>query len=210
MPLHPRRLAVSAVLGLALLATACSSDDDDSDEPTEEASAEETTSSAEDTTTTVADDAAATDLSEELTPEGTELAIGESATLPHDDGGVVAVTIDSVTAGTPEELAELELQGGETGDLYYVSMTVTNVSAAADAGSYEPGSSSLFAIQDDNQPATPVAEFSTFTPCENESPTELAAGESFATCAIYLASSGVPVTTVQSMAEYDSTPIVWS
>jgi hypothetical protein len=217
MPLAPRRLAAATVLGLALLATACGGDDDSGDDATEDAAVDETTTTeAETEAETDAEDADGADdgaaaPSAELTPEGTELAIGDSATIPHDDGeGAIAVTVDGITAGTPEELAELELQGGETGDLQYVALTVTNVDAPADAGSYAPGSSSLFALQDDGQPATPVAEFSTFEPCENEDPSELAAGESFTTCLIFLASSGVPVTSVQFAAEYDSTPIVWS
>jgi hypothetical protein len=213
MSLVPRRLVVSTALGLTLLVTAACSDDDDGDEPTEEASSDETTTTAAETGSDAAAEEAeaAAAPSGELTAEGTELALGEPATVPHDDGeGSIAVTVDGITAGTPEDLAELQLEGGETGDLYYVTQTVTNVDAPADAGGYAPGSSSLFALQDDGTPATPVAEFSTFAPCENEDPSELAAGESFTTCTIYLAPTGVAVSSVAFAAEYDSDPIVWS
>lgn len=211
MPLVTRRLAVFAVLGLTLVAAGCG-DDDDSDE------------SFDDTVDQTTDPGASTDETEpeededegigpdlELTPEGTELALGEPATVPIEDGaGWVEVSVDSITAGTPEDLADLQLEGGETGDLYYVTLTVTNIGSPEDLGSYVPGSYELYAMQDDDTPASPVAEFSTFEPCENEDPTDLPANESFTTCQIYLAPTGVAVGSVEFLADTATDPIVWS
>lgn len=206
----PRWLAVATTC--SVLVAACGGDDENA--AVSEGREEETTTTEAETTTSTDDVSSPSEGAAPGggTPEGTRLAIGETANVPIDDAdaeSVIAVTVDSIDAGTPEDLAQLDVQGGETGDLYYVNVTIKNVSAAQDAGSYVPGLSDLYAMQEDGQPANPVAEFSTFEPCENEDPSELAVGQSFATCLIFLATSGVAVTSVEYAAAFDADPIVW-
>lgn len=209
-----RGLAVlTALVGLAV--AACSGDDSPSNDrasderPTEEAA----TSSTESETTTTTQDEPSGDAvgSSELTPPGTELAMGEAANLPVDYAGVqgvVGVTVDSLARGTPADLALLALEGGETGDLYYVTMTIQNTGSPGDLGSYVPNTIYLFPLQEDGRPANPVAKFTAFPPCENEDPSDLAPGASFTTCEIYLAQSGAAVSSVV-FTDFDAEPIVW-
>ena len=209
MPLVTRRLAVFAVLGLTLVAAGCGDDDSDNEASFDDTSSETTEPEASTDETEPEEDDGVVDPSVELTPEGTEVGLGEPATVPIEDGsGWVAVSVDSITAGSPEDLAALELD--ESGDLYYVTLTITNVGSPEDLGSYVPGSYELYAMQDDGAPASPVAEFSTFEPCENEDPSDLPVGETFTTCQIYLAPSGVAVGSVEFLPDTADAPIVWS
>ena len=107
------------------------------------------------------------------TPEGTKLAYGESAVVVLDDekpGELVQLTVNAPRAGTPEELASLQVQGLKGDEaIYYLDLAITNVSAAPTGGDYNPSTTSqLLALQPDQSPATPVIKFSTFDPCEIE------------------------------------------
>lgn len=203
----PRWMAAATVFNLALLA-ACG--DDDSDDTTDE-TVEETTTTTEAET---ADAPSSGDVpSAELTAPGTQLAIGESATIPvgySDEPGVVAVTVDSIAAGSAEDRTTLGVEDDQPGDLFYLTMTVENVGSPEDLGSFMPGRTEMSALTSDGEPATPVAKFSAFAPCENEDPSELAIGETVTTCEIFLAPSGSEVTSAAFAAEYDDDPIVWS
>jgi hypothetical protein len=206
----PRLLAAATALSVAL--AACGGDDDDAarDESATEASADRTSSTETDTTATDGTDGAS---SAELTGPGTQLAIGETAQVPIDyagEQGVVGITVERIDPGTPEDLAALQLAGGETGDLYYVTMTIQNTASPEDLGSYLPSTTDLIAMQDDGQPASPVAKFTEFPPCENEDPTELPVGASFTTCEIYLAETGQAVNSIAFAVDLDTEPIVWN
>jgi hypothetical protein len=204
----PRWVAAATVFNLALLA-ACG-DDDDSNETTDE-DVEETTTTTEEE---AAEAAPSGDVpSAELTAPGTQLAIGESANIPvgySDEPGVVAVTVDGIEAGSADDRATLGVEDDQPGDLFYLTMTVENVGSPEDLGSFMPGRTEMFALTSDGEPATPVAKFSAFAPCENEDPSELAIGETVTTCEIFLAPSGSEVTSAAFAAAYDDEPIVWS
>jgi hypothetical protein len=207
----PRWLAVATALSVALLA-ACGDDDSATDESTSETAADETTTTEDDTSAMDESDGSGAATSAELTAAGTQLTLGEVANVPIDyagEQGVVGLTVERIDAGTPEDLAALELEGGETGDLYYVTMTIENTGSPEDLGSYMPSTSNVYALQADGQPASPVAKFTAFAPCENEDPSELPVGESFTTCEIYLAQSGVAVTSLAFAADLDAEPIIW-
>jgi hypothetical protein len=127
-------------------------------------------------------------------------------------GELVQLTVKAPRAGTPEELASLQVQGLKGDEaIYYLDLAITNVSAAPTGGDYNPSTTSqLLALQPDQSPATPVIKFSTFDPCENELPADLAVGGSFQTCEIVVTSGGQPIEHVQFVATLTSDPIIWS
>jgi hypothetical protein len=54
-------------------------------------------------------------------PPGTELALGEAATIPIrdiDSQGIVSFAVDDIEPGTAEDLAALFPDGDETGELF--------------------------------------------------------------------------------------------
>jgi len=149
-------VAVSALLATSL--TACGGDDEASDpepsetsssadEPTDDASDDEDRGwGSDDETTDDADDADDTAGSAggaafdgEITPGGTELALGETAYVPFSfagDDGVIAITATEIRAGDPSEIAEAE--GSEGMVPWHITYTVEGVEGADRIGGAQP------------------------------------------------------------------------
>jgi hypothetical protein len=142
-----------------------------------------------------------------VTAPGTELPFGQPASILLTRGersGVVAVSIVSITPGSPEDAVTLQFA---TGEPYYVTMTVQNTAAPPDLGSYVP---ELIGFQDDGSQPHTVNEPPGFGPCPDNGPVSLQVGGSFLTCEAFVADAGARVTAVGYVATPDAEPIVWS
>ena len=184
-------VVVAAVIGL--LAGACGSKGNDADSPTETP-----------LETTASTDAAGI---ANVTPPGTVLRYGQPAFVPiqfEGRSGVIAVTVNRVTAGLPQDAATLQLAGDSTP--YYVTMTIQNTGAPPDLGSFEPD---LFAVQDDGAQALSVNEPDDFPPCRDNGPEKLGLGQHFTTCEVYLPAAGHDVRAVTYIAQPGAKPITW-
>ncbi|HKE76279.1 MAG TPA: hypothetical protein VKB57_21860 [Acidimicrobiales bacterium] len=186
------RSAAVVVAVVGLLAGACGSKGNDADAPTETP-----------LETTASTDAAGI---ANVTPPGKVLRYGQPAFVPiqvEGRSGVIAVTIDKVAAGLPQDAAALQVAGGTP---YYVTMTIQNTGAPPDLGSYEPD---LFAVQDDGAQALSVNEPDDFPPCRDNGPEKLALGAHFTTCEVYLPSADHLVRSVEYVDSPGSKPITW-
>ena len=183
---------LAAAAGALLLAASCSGGGGDPSA----ASPSTTPSSSPTPTATVA-----------VTAPGTELSFGQPASIlleQDEQAGVVAVSIVSITPGTPEEALTLQLA---TGEPFYVTMTVQNTAAPPDLGSYVP---ELIAFQEDGRQAVAVNEPPGFLPCPDNGVASLPVGGTFITCEAFVANEGTRVTSVGFIAAPDVDPIVWS
>ena len=231
-----RSRALASITCLAALTlAACGGDDDDASDTTSAATSEaaetaEATETTDATATTEATDTTeatetteATDTTEAAagdapgaapTAPGTELAFGDPAVVALDDetpDALVEMVVNPLRQGTPEELTELQVPdtvGGET--LYYLDLDITNVSAPATGGDYDPNTSfQLLVMQGDGEPAAPIINFVAFEPCDEEMPEDLAVGESYRTCLTFLAAPGQTVDHVTFATDFSSEPITW-
>ncbi|HET6954142.1 MAG TPA: hypothetical protein VFI47_27500 [Acidimicrobiales bacterium] len=145
---------------------------------------------------------------EALTPAGTELALGQTATVAVEHAGregVVAVTVIGIKAGGPQDLPALGLANGEP---YYVTMTIQNTSSPVDLGVYDP-EPPLQAVQNNGLLASAVSEPDGFLPCPDLAPTELALGASFTTCEAFVAARGTVVVAVSYTPMPGNDPVIW-
>jgi hypothetical protein len=188
-----RPAAIAVAAAAALLGGACGSGGSGADAPTETP-----------LQTTASTEAAGTAA---VTPPGTVLKFGQPAFVPiqfEGRSGVIAVTVDKVTAGLPQEAVALQLPGG--GTPYYVSMTIQNTGAPPDLGTYEP---ELFGVQDDGTQALSVNEPDDFPPCRDNGPERLGLGQQFSTCEVYLPSTGHLVRSVEYLDSPGADPVTW-
>ncbi|HZM32089.1 MAG TPA: hypothetical protein VFB77_16440 [Acidimicrobiales bacterium] len=142
-----------------------------------------------------------------VTAPGTELDLGQPASILLEQGGgsgVVAVSIVSITPGSPDEAVKLQFA---TGEPFYVTMLIQNTAAPPELGSYVP---ELIGLQDDGNLSSTVNEPPGFEPCRDNGPASLAVGASFLTCEAFVADAGTRVTAVGFVSGPDADPIVWS
>jgi hypothetical protein len=143
-----------------------------------------------------------------LTPAGTQLTMGQTATVGVEHGGrrgVVAVTVLGIKAGGPQDLPALGLANG---DPFYVTMTIQNTSSPVDLGSYDP-EPNLQGMQDDGLQAAAVSEPDGFLPCPDAGPPELALGASYVTCEAFVASTGTKVVAIAYTPTPGADPVIW-
>lgn len=179
--------------------------------PSEEPSTEPTESESADTGAAPTGD---------VTAPGTELAIGEGATVPFESGndgsGVIEIVVDEIAEGKPADLAPLDLGDQAKGLVpYYINLTVTGVSGSDTLQNYSVNED-VEGLLPDGSEAQALSIIGSWEPCDNESfPGDFADGTSFTTCIPYLAPEASEVAGAQ-YAPYegdynpvDGAPVVW-
>lgn len=119
---------------------------------------------------------------EGLTPPGSELDIGQTATVPlADESSVVEVTVTDIEAGSPGQAPGLD------GTPYFVRVAVTAVSGQA--SDFRPESQVVGWSGDTQVP--PVASPLTIGPCTRTSlRTDVSVGQTWETCVTFVVESG--------------------
>lgn len=219
-----RRILPAAVVAGALVLSACGGE-----EPAESGTTTTTTTTTEEetpATTPSEDDTSAEAGAVEVTPQGTELALGDKAIVPFRAGGekgMVGVTITKIDKGAAADLAPLNLGARADGYVpYYIRTTVTNETGSDWGGTSLVSLSGLLA--DGNEAGGVYSVPKSFTPCVKGSAGDdfVAAGTSYETCSLALAPEGAEVTGVAyevdtyddaapagAKADYAAEPITW-
>ncbi|WP_197321930.1 hypothetical protein [Saccharomonospora sp. NB11] len=214
--MQKRRIALTAVTAttLAFGLAACGGDEDGSTDtdtmPTSASSsvAESPESSAAEEP---ADDTGAAP--GEITPPGTELKVGETATVPYtygkDKSGTIAITVTDIEKGDPADLAQF---GDRAEGLvpYYIKFTVENVEGTDLAYS----SLRLRAQTADGRGTGVVISGKIEGKCESESADRdfTTAGATYESCSLQASRDGVDVVAAEfdDSDDYSDDPIVWT
>lgn len=221
-----KRLALALIAPLTLLAlSACNDDpasepDDEetsestestpTEEPTEDTSATEETSAPEDEASSAPEAG-----SGDLTPPGTDLAIGESAVVKGDFAGepiTVEVTVTAVDEGTSDDIADIGLdENPEDFTPFYIKVDATLIDG--DGSSYDPAADFDGFVGDTG--AGTLITFGEFEPCNGESfEPDAQPGDTISTCAPVLADKGdvvdaVAYTAGDDYSVFDGNEITW-
>jgi len=153
-----------------------------------------------------------------LTPSGTTLAVGETATVMYEtkslskDGTKLAVTAVSVKAGSIDDLADFDLDAqSKVSDPFYVTVSFQNVGPLP----MEPGG--IFGVINAQNTAgdelNRLSLIGEFKPCQGDVPDNLAVGASYTDCEVYLAPAGQDVSKVVLgfyFGDADRTEITWT
>lgn len=218
--------SLSTVLAISALAlSACGGDDEPDTKDTEtsqQTESTESTESAAPTESTETTESAETEAAPagDVTAPGTELSIGDAATVPYESGtdgsGVVEVKITGIDKGSAADLKPLDLGDRAKGYLpYYIQVEVTGVSGSASLahGSLDEA---IEGTLPDGSEAQTIYVIGDFAPCNGETfPGDFADGSTFTTCVPYLAQESTEVSGAQFAANdsdydsYDGEPIVW-
>lgn len=213
-----RIVAVAAVIALV----GCGNSGD-TEEAADTTSAREVTDEVQPTTTSTTENGPTESAGAgEFTPQGTELAFGEVATVPfssNEQAGAIGVTVVDIKAGTERELSQLDLGDRVSGFTpYYVTFEVTNESGSDFSFSALGNTHGLL---EDGTRAQSVGIIGEFAPCPNNAAGSdfTTEGASYTTCSVELAPSGTSVvgaaytshdTDVDAPnTNYDEDPIVW-
>ena len=197
--LRPTRLAAPAVaLLLALTACGCSGDDPNgSESPSGTAEAEPYLP--------VPDDV-------ELTAQGSELAVGDTATvayeLSQDKVGAVEITVTSLEKATFDLFVgwELTKEIRKTAP-YFVRAKVTNVGETDLGASPVP----LYAVDGENRLIESSLFTGTFKPCESASfPKKFRTGDTIKACMVYLVPGKGDLAAASFRPDQEFDPIVWA
>ncbi|MFF5985507.1 hypothetical protein [Prauserella flavalba] len=149
----------------------------------------------------------------EATAPGTELKVGETATIPFtygtDKSGTIAVTVTAIDKGDPADLAQF---GERANGLvpYFIKFKVENVGGT----DLSYASVDLRAITADGRGTGVVITGDVEGKCETENADSefTTAGATFETCTLQAAQDGVEVTGAEfdEGDEYTDDPIVWT
>ena len=192
------RLAAPAV-ALLLALTACGGDDPDNgpDVPSETVEAEPYLP--------VPDGV-------ELTAQGSDLAVGDTATvayeLSQDKIGAVEITVTSLEKANFDLFVgwELTKEIRKTAP-YFVRAKVTNVGDSDLGGSPVP----LYAVDGENRLIESSLFTGTFKPCENASfPKKFKAGDTLKACMVYLVPGQGDLAAASFRPDQEFDPIVWA
>jgi len=231
----------AGLVGMALVVAlaGCGGDDDDAGSAATEAAttpaapAEGKTSvlTTTETTpqTTPAETTPAAASSADLTPPGTKLAYGATATVgwvpaslslkSQNTMTTLEITVESVTQGPESDLKNLNLDADQKGAVpYYLKVKIKNVDGTPPKE--DDPDIALDAIDDRNQAQGSVTFIGDFPPCEDESPPQpFTAGKSYTSCLTYLMTGGGSIKEVRwndgpkpkdGVSEYFEKPVVWS
>jgi hypothetical protein len=163
-----------------------------------------------------------------LTPPGTQLALGQSATVGWvpEGGGEGAhaglklqVDVVSIVKAPMSDFKNVDLTGAQKSDTpYYVTVKIKALGTAAPKSSDDPAIT-FDAIDDRGQEQESVTFFGTFQPCnDNTPPQPFAGGKSYTSCLVYLMPGGGSIQKVQwadgpsgsdGVTAYFDKPIVW-
>jgi hypothetical protein len=153
-----------------------------------------------------------------LTPTGTTLAVGETATVMYEtkslskEGTQLAVTVTSVKAGSIDDLADFDLDAqSKVSDPFYVAVSFQNVGPLP----MEP--SGIFGLITAHNTAgdelNRLSLIGEFAPCDGEVVDNLAVGASYTDCGVYLAPTGQDISKVTFafyFGDADRTEITWT
>ncbi|WP_230422771.1 hypothetical protein [Prauserella cavernicola] len=196
---------------LALGLSACGGDEDTAGEQTTEQPAPSSaeSSAAESSEATEQADTASGD----ITAPGTELKIGETATVPFEYGtdksGTIAVTVTAIEQGEEADLAQF---GERAKGLvpYFVKYTVENV----DGSDLAYSNLSLRAVTAEGRSTGVVITGGVEGKCESETADQdfTTAGASYETCRLQAGQAGVEVAGAEFSEgdDYSDDPIVWT
>lgn len=216
-----RSLTAAALVPLfALSLAACGGDDgndesSDSETTSEATESEEATEETEETETTEETEETGGTGDAELTPAGTELSLGESATVEGEYAGkpwIITLSVDSIDEGTKAELDSLKLDE-DTSKLtpYYLKVSAELVEGE---GGFDPANE-LDGFSGET-PAGTLIEFGEFEPCNGETfELEAQPGDTLETCTTVLATKPDVVDSVQFSSSdtdydrFDGQPVVW-
>lgn len=213
----------------ALVLSACGEDEptlqraDDSESTSESTEPTDATETPTDEASTEATESADTGSAPtgDVTEPGTELALGEAATLPFESGdgsGVIEVVVDEIVQGKPADLDEFKKDLGDQikgYTPYYIKLTVTGVSGSDTLQNYSINED-VEGVLGDGSEAQALSIIGSWDKCDNVSfPGDFADGSSYSTCVPYLANQGTEVAGAQ-YAPYegpyntvDGAPVVW-
>ncbi|MDQ1102981.1 hypothetical protein [Nocardioides zeae] len=219
---HRRKLATVAVATVLTAAlSACGSDDaDDSSDATSESTPstsddetsddEETDDPTDDATEDESDDAATFD--GELTEPGSDLALGDTATVPFDyagNEGVIEITVVEIREGDPADVADVD--GAEGMTPYHVTYEVTGVESPENLGGMVI---SLDGLTADGNDTSQLINFGNGVGgCDEESPDTDWDGSTFETCDTFLSDQAVTQVAFAEGDDYslwDDTQVIWS
>src|SRR5262245_50810165 len=154
----------------------------------------------------------------DLTPTGTTLAVGETATVMYEtkslskDGTKLAVTAVSVKAGSIDDLADFNLDANsKVSDPFYVTVSFKNVGPLP----MEPGGifGVITAQNTGGDELNRLSLIGEFKPCQGDVPDNLAVGEEYTDCGVYLAPAGQDISKVVLgfyFGDADRTEITWT
>lgn len=148
----------------------------------------------------------------ELTPVGTELAVGEPATVVLDLGGAassaITVEVTEVATGTMRDFRFFSLDESARGSTpYYVRASVTNEGPAGLGGVSLP-----LLAHSDADTVYPASELvGTFEPCPTPTvPESFLAGNSAEVCLVFLVPAGETLRTVDLQPGDPSDAVRWT
>lgn len=201
MPTRALTTLIAPVLAALLVLSGCSGDD--SDEP----SGDQTTSPA----------AGPVDYLEvpdgvELTAQGSELSLGETATVAYeprqDQVAAVELTVEAIEKASFKLFVGWKLPDEVLSTTpYFVRVKVTNV-GETDLGGRRV---QLYAVDGTNKLIESSTFASTFKPCPSEGyPKKFAQGDTFKTCLVYLAPEKGELTAASFRPVEEFNPIIWT
>jgi hypothetical protein len=223
---------VVAALGLSACGGSGSSSSISTSASSEPAAAKETSEAAmEEATAEEEGGAKEASAAGELTPPGTELAVGETATLSwvppgefepakSQRGIELEGTVTAIEEGSAGDLKNIELEPSQEGATpFYVRLKIEAPTSQATPANENPAVS-FTAIDDRKQEQSSVIFLGNFKPCEEvEPPKPFADGASYETCLTYLINGGGSIQSVQwdsgpakanQVTPYFERPVVWS
>ncbi|WP_277669521.1 hypothetical protein [Saccharomonospora viridis] len=149
--------------------------------------------------------------SQEITPPGTELKIGETATVPHTFGGsegTIAITVTGIEKGEEADLADF---GEDAKGLvpYFIRFKVENV----DGSDLSFSLVTLSAVASDGRHTGVLVTGDVEGKCENTSAGDdfKTVGASYESCSLQASRPGLEVTgAAYDRDEYADDPVVWT
>ncbi|EHY89432.1 hypothetical protein SacazDRAFT_02536 [Saccharomonospora azurea NA-128] len=214
-----RRIALAATVAtLALGLTACGSKESGSAEAsgndTQTTAASSSAAPPEAPASSAAEETAANKATPgEITPPGTELKVGETATVPFtygtDMSGTIAITVTDIEKGSSSDLAQF---GDRAKGLvpYYIKFTVENVEGT----DLSYSSVRLRANTADGRGTGVIISGDVEGKCESETAGRdfTTAGATFETCALQASQEGVDVVSAEFNEgdDYQDDPISWT
>jgi hypothetical protein len=163
-----------------------------------------------------------------LTPPGTQLALGQDATVGWvpEGGGEGAhaglklqVNVLSIVKASMSDFKDVDLTGAQKSDTpYYVKVQIKALGTTPPGKDDDPAIA-LGAIDDRGQQQESVTFFGTFQPCNDSTPPKpFVGGKSYSSCLVYLMPGGGSIQKVQwadgpsgsdGLTPYFDKPVVW-
>ena len=153
-----------------------------------------------------------------ITPPGTKLSVGQTATVPLQSSSAspsapprykVQVTVESITKASLSDFKGIQLDATEKASTpYYVHFKVTNV-GSGDIGT--DAEAAISGVDNTGQDATSVTFIGTFPPCNDATaPKPFTHGKTWSTCQVYLVPGGITGADYSGFVErYIASPVRW-